>query len=102
LADFHGIQVVKHTHGEFGLTAAAFQQLLLAIPNAALGHQQTCCLLSGDILMNRIPIRSGPNWGLSDVPGIGWEVDEDALRKYHELFREQGEYACYGNQFPLK
>lgn len=102
LADHHGLQVVKHTHGEFGLTAAAFQHLMLAIPNAADGHQQTASIVQRDVLPQRIPIADGPTWGLIDGPGIGYDVDEDAVLAQHELFRSQGEYLTYGDRFPLQ
>jgi glucarate dehydratase len=102
LADFHGLQVVKHSHGEFGLAAAAFQHLMLAIPNAAEGHQHTASNMQDDILKYPVPIANGPNWGLIDGPGIGVEVDQDKVLKYHTLFLEEGEYLTYGNRFPLK
>lgn len=99
LADFHGLLVVRHTHGELGITAAAFHHLMLALPNVAQGNQQTASIMQDDILRKTLPIAEGPNWGLSDAPGIGWEVDEDKVRRYHELFQEQGEYVPYGQQF---
>jgi glucarate dehydratase len=40
-AHLEGWQVIKHTHGELGLTAAAGQHVMLAAPNAAIGSQQT-------------------------------------------------------------
>ena len=98
LAHFHGLQVVRHTHGEFGLTAAVCQHLMLAIPNAADGNQQTASIMQDDILKDALPIATRPNWGKSAAPGIGWEVDEEKVLRYHELFQQQGEYVTYGDK----
>jgi len=98
LAHFHGLQVVRHTHGEFGLTAAVCQHLMLAIPNAADGNQHTASIMEDDILKEALPIATGPNWGKSSTPGIGWDVDNEKLMQYHELFQQQGEYLTYGDK----
>ncbi len=97
-----GWQVCKHTHGEFGLAAAAGQHVMLAIPNACQGHQQTAQLMMDDILTERIPITDGPSWGRSDKPGLGVEVDTDKVAKYHEDYLKHGEFPPYGDRFPLK
>ena len=90
-----GWQVCKHTHGELGLTAVACQHMMLAAPNACLGHQQTAQMMEDDILTERIPIVDGPRWGRIDRPGLGVEVDEDKLMRYHEDYRRHGEFPTY-------
>jgi L-alanine-DL-glutamate epimerase-like enolase superfamily enzyme len=90
-----GWQVVKHTHGEHGLTAAAGQHVMLAAPNAAIGSQQTAQMMEDDILTKPIPIAEGPRWGLIDGPGLGVEVDEDKLRRFDADFRKQGDFPTY-------
>ena len=97
-----GWQVCKHTHGELGLAAAAGQHMMLAAPNACLGHQQTAQLMVDDILTERIPIADGPRWGRIDKPGLGVEVDADKVARYHEAYRKYGEFPPYGNRFPVK
>lgn len=92
---FEGWQICKHTHGEFGLAAAACQHLLLAAPNVCPGNQQTAQLMEDDILTERLPIADGPRWGRLDGPGLGVEVDEDKLRKYEQDYRKQGEFLTY-------
>ena len=98
LAHFHGIQVVRHTHGEFGLAAAAFHHLMLAAPNTADGCQHTATIMEDDILIKDLPINTKPDWGIACKPGIGWEVDEQKVMQYHELFLEQGQYLTYGDK----
>ncbi|HYB11138.1 MAG TPA: mandelate racemase/muconate lactonizing enzyme family protein [Alphaproteobacteria bacterium] len=90
-----GWQICKHTHGEFGLAAAAFHHLMIAAPNACVGHQQTAQLMEDDILAQRLPISDGPRWGRIDEPGLGVEVDEAKLRKYDAAYRKYGEFPTY-------
>jgi L-alanine-DL-glutamate epimerase-like enolase superfamily enzyme len=108
LGRFHGLiqashlegwQVCKHTHGELGLTAAAGQHMMLTAPNACLGHQQTAQLMEDDILTERLPIADGPRWGRIEKPGLGVEIDEDKLMRYHEAYRRHGEFPTYVGKF---
>ncbi len=92
-ADRLGQVVCKHTWGELGLTAAAGQHAMLAAPATCLGHQQTAQYLADDVVSTPIPIATSPRWGLIDGPGLGVTVDEDKVRRYHEDYRRQGEYA---------
>jgi L-alanine-DL-glutamate epimerase-like enolase superfamily enzyme len=95
LSYLEGWQIIKHTHGELGLTAAAGHHVMLAAPNAALGSQQTAQIMEDDILSERIPIVDGPNWGRIDKPGLGVEIDEDKLMRYNESYRKHGEFPTY-------
>jgi L-alanine-DL-glutamate epimerase-like enolase superfamily enzyme len=101
-AHLEGWQVCKHTHGELGLAAAAGQHMMLAAPNACLGHQQTAQIMADDILVERIPIIDKPRWGRIDEPGLGVEVDEKKVAKYHAAYRRAGEFPPYGDRFPIK
>jgi L-alanine-DL-glutamate epimerase-like enolase superfamily enzyme len=95
VSHLEGWQVCKHTHGELGLTAAACQHMMLAAPNACLGHQQTAQIMADDILTERLPIADGPLWGRIEAPGLGVEVDEAKLHQYQEAYRKHGEFATY-------
>ena len=89
----------KHTHGEFGVAAAAGQHLMLAAPNACDGNQQTAQFMADDILTSSIPIADGPSWGRLDGPGLGVEVDEDKVLTYHEDYLRNGMFQPYGEAF---
>jgi glucarate dehydratase len=93
------ILVHKHTHGEFGIAAAACHQILLTLPNLARGNQQTHQLLAHDILTEPLPIVSAASWGVIDRPGIGVEVDEIALRDASDRWRRDGDFRPFGNRF---
>lgn len=91
-AAFEGLLVCKHTHGELGLAAAAAHHVVLTLPNTVDGHQQTAHVMEHDILREPIPIASGPRWGVIEGPGLGVEVDEDAVADAAARYRSEGQY----------
>ena len=95
VAHMEGQLVCKHTHGELGLAAAAGQHVMLSIPNASDGAQQTAAMMEDDILTERIPICDGASWGLIDKPGLGVEVDQGKLEKYQQLYEQVGQFLPY-------
>jgi L-alanine-DL-glutamate epimerase-like enolase superfamily enzyme len=52
-------------------------------------------MMADDILTEALPIASGPRWGLIEAPGLGVDVDEDKLGRYHEAFRRNGQFLPY-------
>jgi L-alanine-DL-glutamate epimerase-like enolase superfamily enzyme len=92
VAAYEGLQVCKHTHGELGLAAAAGHHVVLTLPNAVDGHQQTADLIEHDVLAEPLPIATGPRWGAIDGPGLGVEVDEDAVAEAADRYRAEGQY----------
>ena len=95
VADLHGLQVCKHTHGELGVAAAACQHLLLTLPNITTGNQQTAYLMAYDVLRTPAPIASGPVWGVPEGPGLGIEVDEAAVAEGVQRYEREGQYLPY-------
>jgi L-alanine-DL-glutamate epimerase-like enolase superfamily enzyme len=95
LAHLEGLQICRHTHGELGITAAACHHILLTLPNVVDGNQQTAHVMTDDIIVGTVPIAHGPNWGVPSGVGIGVEVDEEKVGKYHELFRSRGQFLPY-------
>ena len=98
-ADASGLKVCRHTHGELGLTAAAHHHVMLNLPGIVDGNQQTANMMVDDILTEALPIATQPDWGLIDKPGIGVDVDEDKLEKYHRKYLEQGQIMPYDFDF---
>lgn len=104
LANFHrmahaahveGIRVVKHTHGELGIAAAASQHMLLTLPNVIDGNQQVAAFMEDDILAEPLPIAHSARWGVPAGPGLGIRVDEEKVRVYHRLYQEIGQFLPY-------
>jgi glucarate dehydratase len=94
-AAHEGLKVCRHTHGELGLMAAACQHLCLTLPNLVDGNQQTAAMMADDILVEKLPIARGPTWGVPEGMGLGVEVAEDKVEKYHRLYLEQGQFLPY-------
>jgi L-Ala-D/L-Glu epimerase len=92
VAEYEGLQVCKHTHGELGLAAAAMHHVVVTLPNGVEGHQQTAHLMQYDVLTEPIPIASGPRWGPLDGPGLGVDVDEGAVAEASARYRADGQY----------
>lgn len=92
VAQLAGLSVCKHSHGEFGIAAAAHQHALLALGDGARGHQHTAAVLTDDLLEDDLPIRSGPSWGEIAAPGLGLRVDAAKLDHYHRHFLDRGQY----------
>jgi glucarate dehydratase len=95
IAHWEGQQVCKHTHGELGIAAAAGHHVLLAIPNAIDGAQQTAAIMADDILTRPSPIATMPRWGTIEQPGLGVDVDEDRLQHYHQCYLRDGQFLPY-------
>jgi L-alanine-DL-glutamate epimerase-like enolase superfamily enzyme len=92
IADYEGLQVCKHTHGELGIAAAAAHHVVLTLPNGVDGHQQTAHLMEHDVLTEPLPIASGPRWGAIDGPGLGVGVDEGAVAEAAARYESVGQY----------
>jgi L-alanine-DL-glutamate epimerase-like enolase superfamily enzyme len=94
-AHHEGLTVCRHTHGELGLMAAASHHLCLTLPNLTDGNQQVAAMMADDILRESLPTAMGPTWGIPEGVGLGVTVDEDKVRRYHELYRERGQFLPY-------
>ena len=95
LAHLEGLRVCRHTHGELGIMAAAHHHVCLTLPNLVDGNQQTAEMMEDDVLTAPLPIATGPDWGVPHGIGLGVEVDEGKVRKYHQLYVERGQFLSY-------
>ena len=90
VAELEGLKVCKHTHGELGIAAAACQHVLLTLPNAVEGNQQTAQMMVHDVLSEELPIAHGPHWGRIDGAGLGVEVDAERRRRGCRALPQRG------------
>lgn len=95
IAAASGLGICKHTHGELGLAAAAGHHALLTIPGVVAGNQQTATHMTADILTEPLPIAVGPRWGVPEGPGLGVDVDVDALTEAAGRYRADGQFLPY-------
>jgi L-alanine-DL-glutamate epimerase-like enolase superfamily enzyme len=56
------------------------------------GHQQTAQMMVHDVLTEDLPIATGAHWGRIDQPGLGVEVDEDAVAEAAGRYRSEGQF----------
>lgn len=94
-AHFQGFEICRHTHGELGITAMACHHILLTLPNVVDGNQQTAHMMTDDILVKPVPITTGPEWGVPEGDGIGVEIDQEKLARYHQFYLERGQFQPY-------
>jgi L-alanine-DL-glutamate epimerase-like enolase superfamily enzyme len=45
-----------------------------------------------DVLSEPLPIATGAHWGIIDGPGLGVEVDDDAVAEAAGRYRSEGQY----------
>jgi len=95
LAHLEGMAVCKHTHGELSLAAAAAHHIMLTLPNAIDGCQQTASIIDDEISAEPLPIAEGPRWGLPEAPGLGVAIDEARLQCFHERYKRDGQFLPY-------
>lgn len=96
LSHHKGWRVVKHTHGELGLAAFMGQHLMLAVPNADIGHQHTAAWMESDIISEALPPAERPRWGYTEAPGLGATVDESRVAAANRDYQTNGAYSFHG------
>jgi glucarate dehydratase len=90
------VPLVKHSFGDLGITTAATVHLLAGLPEPTLAHQTHLTLLEHDLLTDSFIFQDG-NLTVPHGPGLGVEVDVDAVAHYADLWRSVGELATYGD-----
>jgi L-Ala-D/L-Glu epimerase len=95
VAHFEGLEICRHTHGEFGIAAAACHHALLTLPNIVDGNQQTAQIMTGDVLSEPLPIAHGPDWGLPEGTGLCVDVDERQVSRFNEIYKQRGQLLPY-------
>ncbi|MBA3381753.1 MAG: mandelate racemase/muconate lactonizing enzyme family protein [Actinobacteria bacterium] len=90
------VPLVKHSFGDLGITTAATLHILGGLHEPSLAHQTHLTILEHDLLASRLEFEGG-RLEVPAGPGIGVELDRDALQHYAELYESVGELPGYGN-----
>jgi L-alanine-DL-glutamate epimerase-like enolase superfamily enzyme len=91
LAEAHGIPLNRHACVESEISTFAALQVLAAIPNLTVGNQVMHQLL--DERLTTTPLeQDGGTLFVPDRPGLGFELDEDAVARARERHERQGPY----------
>ncbi len=87
----HGLPLNRHACMESAISTFAALQVMSAIPNLTLGNQAMHQLLA-DPLVLEPPVLRGGRVAVPDRPGLGFELDPDAVERAHERYRSDGAY----------
>lgn len=92
LADAHGVLVNRHACMETALSTLTGAQAAACIPNLTLGNQAMHQLLAEAIVASPAPVASVGALAVRDAPGLGVELDLEAVARARERFERQGAY----------
>jgi glucarate dehydratase len=90
------VPVIKHSFGDLGITTAATLHVLGGLHEPTLAHQTHLTILEHDLLAEPFEFTNGC-LEVPDRPGIGVELDRDALQHYSEIYETVGELPAYAN-----
>ena len=89
IAEAAGIPVCIHGLYESGITTMAANQVASTVPNLDDGNQYMAHLLAWDIVKEPDLALERGKLAAFDGPGLGFELDDDAVGRAHEMYRER-------------
>ena len=94
IAEAAGIAICLHGQSVTGMTDLAQHQIALTLPNLADGNQIMHQLLAEDILASPdlTPIQGKLEAAAALRPGLGFELNWDAVARAHELYETDEAY----------
>lgn len=92
LAEVYGVPVNRHGSFETGISTLATLQVMSSIPNQVGGHQMMHQLLEYDLTLGSMPTPVGGRLEVPDRPGIGLELDKEAVATSVERHAVAGPY----------
>ena len=91
LAEAHGLPLNRHACMESAISTFAAMQAMAATPNLTDGNQVMHQLLT-ESLVSEPPDLAGGRVPVPAGPGLGCELDTEAVERAHERYRSQGAY----------
>lgn len=93
VAEAGGLPVCNHgTSGDTGITTLANLQVFATIGNQTAGHQVMHQLLEQDVIVEGTLTFEGGNLTVPERPGLGIELDTDAVERYARHYEKEGPY----------
>jgi L-alanine-DL-glutamate epimerase-like enolase superfamily enzyme len=86
IAEAAGLPVFLHSNIELGVATAAHLHLAASLPNCHYASQTEHQFLSGDVVAQGDIDHNGGSYAVPQGPGLGVEVDEELVRKYHDVY----------------
>ena len=94
-----GLPICKHAFADLGITTIAASHVLATLPSPQLGHQQFLTFLVHDLLAEKVEFVDGAI-PVPTGPGLGIELDREALEFYKGIYEQYGEFEGYGPVTP--
>ncbi len=86
------LSLAVHSSGELGIQLATMLHLGAVLPNLTLSADAHYHHLLDDVIEGgKLPYRNGAI-AVPKGPGLGVRLDKEKVRRYHELYRELGNY----------
>jgi L-alanine-DL-glutamate epimerase-like enolase superfamily enzyme len=92
IAEAAGLSICLHGQSSPGLTDCAQHQVALTIPNLTDGNQIMHQLLVEDLILRPDLTPRGGRLGLPELPGLGFELDWDAVERAEALYHRESRY----------
>jgi L-alanine-DL-glutamate epimerase-like enolase superfamily enzyme len=87
-----GLRVNLHAFMQSDISFLAHAQVASTVPNLAIGNQVMHQLLAERLTTGTDVDCPGGRYTLNDLPGHGFEIDEDAISRAHERWERDGAY----------
>jgi len=95
MCEVANVPIIKHAFGDLAITTIAATHVLGTLASPQLGHQQYLTILEHDLLATPVEFVDG-GIPVPTGPGLGIELDQEAVRFYEDVYREHGEFEGYG------
>lgn len=92
VAEAAGVSVCLHGQFVTGISDCAQHQIGMTLPNLTDGNQIMHQLLAEDVVASPDITRRNGKLGPISAPGLGFELDGDAVGRAAELYRKRGQY----------
>ena len=91
ITNAHGLPFNRHANMESAISTYAALQVMAAVPNLTGGNQAMHQLLAEPLVLDP-PDLAGGRVAVPTGPGLGFELDLDAVERAHERYSSQGAY----------
>lgn len=99
LCELAGLPIIKHAFADLGITTVAASHVLGTLASPQLGHQQFVTILAHDLLATPLEFVDGA-LPVPTGPGLGIELDREAVTFCEQVYRDYGEFPGYGPVTP--
>ncbi|HVY20609.1 MAG TPA: mandelate racemase/muconate lactonizing enzyme family protein [Bauldia sp.] len=96
MCEIAGLPIVYHSVGPLSIGTSAAMQVICSSKAFIYANQTYLHMNSGDVVKQRLKIERA-HIALPKEPGLGLEIDQDALAGYHEEYKRRGTVGAHEN-----